>query len=95
MPATVRRTLEQAAVARQSCITRVWRSPAQMPLRARSSVMDSFANMPFMPPMGHRWRHHSRRSKTNEHAIAPAWKNHACIWATFIKEPYSTSMWMA
>ena len=39
---------------------------------ARSSVMESLANMPFMPPMGHRWRHHSRRSKNQEHAMAPA-----------------------
>ena len=29
-----------------------------------------------MPPMGHRWRHHSRRSKKYEHTIAPAWKSY-------------------
>ena len=29
--------------------------------------MESLANMPFMPPMGHRWRHHSRRSKNLRH----------------------------
>ncbi len=47
-------------------------SPAQMPVWARSSVMDNLANIPFMPPMGQRWRHHSRRSKKKEHAMAPA-----------------------
>ncbi len=30
------------------------RAPEQTPWRERSSVMESFANMPFMPPMGHR-----------------------------------------
>lgn len=48
------------------------KAPEQTPGCARSSVMDSLANMPFIPPMGHRWRHHSRRSKNHEHTIAPA-----------------------
>lgn len=43
-----------------------------MPVWARNSVIESLANMPFMPPMGHRWRHHSRRSKNHEQNMAPA-----------------------
>ena len=30
------------------------------------------ANRLFIPPMGHRWRHHSRRSKSAEQTTAPA-----------------------
>lgn len=47
-------------------------TPEQTPGWARSSVMESLANMPFMPPMGHKWRHQSRRSKNHEHTIAPS-----------------------
>ena len=34
--------------------------------------------LPFMPPIGHRWRHHSRRSKNHEHSIAPAQRRSMC-----------------
>ena len=35
------------------CAINCWAAPPHTPWRARSSVMESLANRPFMPPMGH------------------------------------------
>ena len=40
----------------------IWGTPPHTPWRARSSVMESLANRPFMPPMGHTARENIRCS---------------------------------
>ena len=47
---------------------------------------------PFMPPIGHRWRHHSRRSKNHEHNIAPAQHIKMCLTRCGIREAHVSIM---
>ena len=44
-----------------------------LPFVARNSIVDNFAMRPFMPPMGHRYRHQYLCAKQGRHIHTITW----------------------